>query len=306
MYISDLVNTQALAALKRRLADVKADAIIDSGSLEMYIQDGRHALYPTVGNSERPDKVAAKILEGRVAVLVDGSPVVLTVPYLFCEGFQVSEDYAKSPFFATFVRSLRFLAVMLGIFLPGLFLALTEHHMEFLPQEMGDFMAKTREDMTVSLTWEIITAFLIFEILREVGLRMPKAVGSAVGIVGSLILGESAVKAGIISPFVLIIVAFSAVCNFICAPYMNPNAIFRFALILSGGFFGLFGFFAVSAAAFLLGAGKSSFGVPYFSPFAPLSAEGLGDFLYMSPIWKMKKLPPAVSGRNAVRTEGKA
>jgi spore germination protein KA len=306
MYISDLVNTQALAALKRRLADVKADAIIDSGSLEMYIQDGRHALYPTVGNSERPDKVAAKILEGRVAVLVDGSPVVLTVPYLFCEGFQVSEDYAKSPFFATFVRSLRFLAVMLGIFLPGLFLALTEHHMEFLPQEMGDFMAKTREDMTVSLTWEIITAFLIFEILREVGLRMPKAVGSAVGIVGSLILGESAVKAGIISPFVLIIVAFSAVCNFICAPYMNPNAIFRFALILSGGFFGLFGFFAVSAAAFLLGAGKSSFGVPYFSPFAPLSAEGLCDFLYMSPIWKMKKLPPAVSGRNAVRTEGKA
>ena len=306
MYISDLVNTQALAALKRRLADVKADAIIDSGSLEMYIQDGRHALYPTVGNSERPDKVAAKILEGRVAVLVDGSPVVLTVPYLFCEGFQVSEDYAKSPFFATFVRSLRFLAVMLGIFLPGLFLALTEHHMEFLPQEMGDFMAKTREDMTVSLTWEIITAFLIFEILREVGLRMPKAVGSAVGIVGSLILGESAVKAGIISPFVLIIVAFSAVCNFICAPYMNPNSIFRFALILSGGFFGLFGFFAVSAAAFLLGSGKTSFGVPYFSPFAPLSAEGLGDFLYMSPIWKMKKLPPAVSGRNAVRTEGKA
>lgn len=306
MYISDLVNREALALLKRRLADIRADALIDSGSVEMYIQDGRHALYPTVGNSERPDKVAAKLLEGRIAVLVDGSPVVLTVPYVFAEGFQVSEDYAKSTFFATFVRSLRFLAVMLGIFLPGLFLALTEHHMGYLPQEMIDFMAKTREDMTVSLTWEIITAFLIFEILREVGLRMPKAVGSAVGIVGSLILGESAVKAGIISPFVLIIVAFSAVCNFICAPYMNPNAILRFALILAGGFFGLFGFFGASAAALLLGAGKASFGVPYFSPLAPLSAEGLRDFLYMSPIWKMKRVPPAVSGRSAVRTEGKA
>ena len=306
MYISDLVNREALALLKRRLADIRADALIDSGSVEMYIQDGRHALYPTVGNSERPDKVAAKLLEGRIAVLVDGSPVVLTVPYVFAEGFQVSEDYAKSTFFATFVRSLRFLAVMLGIFLPGLFLALTEHHMGYLPQEMIAFMAKTREDMTVSLTWEIITAFLIFEILREVGLRMPKAVGSAVGIVGSLILGESAVKAGIISPFVLIIVAFSAVCNFICAPYMNPNAILRFALILAGGFFGLFGFFGASAAALLLGAGKASFGVPYFSPLAPLSAEGLRDFLYMSPIWKMKRVPPAVSGRSAVRTEGKA
>ena len=306
MYISDLVNREALALLKRRLADIRADALIDSGSVEMYIQDGRHALYPTVGNSERPDKVAAKLLEGRIAVLVDGSPVVLTVPYVFAEGFQISEDYAKSTFFATFVRSLRFLAVMLGIFLPGLFLALTEHHMGYLPQEMIAFMAKTREDMTVSLTWEIITAFLIFEILREVGLRMPKAVGSAVGIVGSLILGESAVKAGIISPFVLIIVAFSAVCNFICAPYMNPNAILRFALILAGGFFGLFGFFGASAAALLLGAGKASFGVPYFSPLAPLSAEGLRDFLYMSPIWKMKRVPPAVSGRSAVRTEGKA
>lgn len=306
MYVSDLVNLEALALLKRRLGSVKTDVLIDSGSLEMYVQDGKYALYPTVGNSERPDKVAAKIAEGRIAVIVDGSPVVLTVPYLFCEGLQVSEDYSKSTFFATFVRSLRFLALALGIFLPGLFLALAQNHASFLPQEMVDFMAETRKDMTVSLTWEIISAFLIFEILREVGLRMPKAVGSAVGVVGSLILGESAVSAGIISPFVLIIVAFSAVCNFICAPYMNPNAIFRFALIIAGGAFGVFGFFALCAAALLLGAGKSSFGVPYFSPFAPLSAEGMRDFLYMSPIWKMKKVPPAVSGRNAWRTEGRA
>ncbi|MBQ8861859.1 MAG: spore germination protein [Clostridia bacterium] len=306
MYISGLVNERSLALLKRRLADIQADALTDSGSVEMYIQEGRHALYPTVGNSERPDKVAAKILEGRIAVIVDGSPVVLTVPYLFCEGFQVSEDYAKSPFFATFVRTLRFAAVLCGVLLPGLFLALAEHHMAFLPQEMAEFLAETRKEMTVSLTWEIITAFLIFEILREVGLRMPKAVGSAVGVVGSLILGESAVSAGIISPFVLIIVAFSAVCNFICAPYMNPNAIFRFALILSGGLGGIFGFFAALACALVLGAAKSSFGVPYFSPFAPLSAEGLRDFLYMSPIWRMRKVPPSVSGKNISRTQGRA
>ena len=306
MYISHLVNRRALAMLKKRLSGIDASALTDSGSVEMYIQDGLHALYPTVGNSERPDKVAAKILEGRIAVIVDGSPVVLTVPYLFCEGFQVSEDYAKSPFFATFVRSLRFAAVLIGVLLPGLFLALAEHHTAFLPREMVDFLAETRKDMTVSLTWEIITAFLIFEILREVGLRMPKAVGSAVGVVGSLILGESAVSAGIISPFVLIIVAFSAVCNFICAPYMNPNAVFRFALILAGGVFGIFGFFAALAYALVQGASKSSFGVPYFSPFAPLSAEGMRDFLYMSPIWRMKKVPPAVSGKNAERTRGRA
>ena len=306
VYVSDIVNKKALMVLKQRLTDIDADAMIDSGSVEMYIQDGRHPLYPTVGNSERPDKVAAKILEGRIAVIVDGSPVVLTVPYVFCEGFQVSEDYWKSPFYATFVRSLRFAAVLLGIFLPGLFLALTSHHMDLLPAEMAEYMMKTREDMTVSLMWEIISAFLIFEILREVGLRMPKAVGSAVGVVGSLILGESAVSAGIISPFVLIIVAFSAVCNFICAPYMNPNSIFRFCLILAGGFFGVFGFFSAVAFAVLQGCGKSSFGVPYFTPFAPISAEGLRDFIYMSAIWRMKKIPSAISGKDLERTKGKA
>jgi spore germination protein KA len=305
VYMSDRVNARALAELRKRVSSIHADAIIDSGDVEAYIQDGRYPLYPTVGNSERPDKVAAKLLEGRIAVIVDGSPVVLTAPFLFCEGFQVSEDYAKSTFFATFVRFLRFAAILLGIFLPGLFLALVTHHMEFLPAEMADFMAETRQGMTVSLMWEMITAFLIFEILREVGLRMPKAVGSAFGVVGSLILGESAVSAGIISSFVLIVVAFSAVCNFICAPYMNPGAIFRFSLIIAGGFGGIFGIFAVICAAILLGCEKTSFGVPYFSPFAPFSAEGMRDFIYMSPIWKMKKIPPSVSGRDMERTEGR-
>ncbi|MBO5006960.1 MAG: spore germination protein [Clostridia bacterium] len=303
MYIDGIVNERALYILKKRLCAIRADALIDSGSVEMYISDGKHALYPTVGNSERPDKVAGKILEGRIAVIVDGSPVVLTVPYLFCEGFQVSEDYAKSSFFATFVRSLRFAAVLFALYLPALFTALVTHHMDFLPREMADYMASTREGMTVSLLWEVVTAFIIFEILREVGLRMPKAVGSAVGIVGSLILGESAVSAGIISPFVLIIVAFSAVCNFICAPYMNPNGLYRFAVLLVSGFTGIFGFFAFLTATLLAGCTKSSFGVPYFAPFAPISTDGLSDFLYMSPIWKQKKVPACVSGRSVNRTE---
>ena len=305
MYVEGLVNERSLFLLKERLSAIRADALIDSGSVEMYIQDGDHALYPTVGNSERPDKVAGKILEGRSAGILDGSPVVLTVPYLFCEGLQVSEDYAKSTFFATFVRGLRFVSLLFALYLPALFTALVTHHMDFLPREMADYMAKTREGMTVSLLWEVLTAFIIFEILREVGLRMPKAVGSAVGIVGSLILGESAVSAGIISPFVLIIVAFSAVCNFIAAPYMNPNGIYRFALIIAGGTMGIFGFFVLAAVTLLIGCRKTSFGVPYFAPFAPVSAEGLSDFIYMAPIWRNKKTPPFVSGRNIQRTEGK-
>lgn len=125
------------------------------------------------------------------------------------------------------------------------------------------------------------------------------------GIVGSLILGESAVEAGIVSPFVLILVAFCAVCNFIAAPYMNPNTIYRFLLIVFAGAAGLFGVFAAIAVSLLVICSKTSFGVPYFSPLAPMSAEGLRDFLYMAPIWRMKKVPPSVSGRNIIRTEGK-
>ena len=305
MYIEGIVNERALDILKKRLSSIRTDALLDSGSVEAYISDGKHALYPTVGNSERPDKVAGKILEGRIAIIADGSPVVLTVPYLFCEGFQVSEDYAKSSFFATFVRSLRFAAVLFALYLPALFTSLVTHHIDFLPQEIAEYMAESRKEMTVSLLWEVVTAFIIFEILREVGLRMPKAVGSAVGIVGSLILGESAVSAGIISPLVLIIVAFSAVCNFICAPYMNPNGLYRFAVLIVSGFTGMFGFFAFAAFTLLLGCGKTSFGIPYFSPFAPISTRGLADFLYMAPIWKQKKLPSCVSGRDITRTEGK-
>lgn len=305
MYVEGIVNEKALGILKSRLSSIRADALIDSGSVEMYIQDGSCALYPTVGNSERPDKVAGKILEGRIAVIVDGSPVVLTVPYLFCEGLQVSEDYAKSTFFATFVRGLRFASLLFALYLPALFVALVSHHADFLPRVVTDYMERTREGITVSLMWELLTTFIIFEILREVGLRMPKAVGSAVGIVGSLILGESAVSAGIVSPFVLIIVAFSAVCNFISAPYMNPNGVYRFALIFAGGVTGLFGLFALIAVSIWIGCRKTSFGVPYFSPFAPVSAEGLADFIYMAPVWKMKKVPPSVSGRDSVRTEGK-
>ncbi|MGN1095867.1 MAG: spore germination protein, partial [Eubacteriales bacterium] len=305
MYISDIVNKDSLDILKKRLSDIKADSLIDSGSVEIYIQDGKRALYPTVGNSERPDKVAAKILEGRIAVIVDGSPVVLTVPYIFCEGLQVSEDYSKSPFYATFVRALRFAALLFTLYLPGFFVAALTHHSAFLPEKLVVYMQTSRENISAPLFWEISVAFLIFELLREVGLRMPKAVGSAVGIVGSLILGDSAVDAGIISPFVLIVVAFCAVCNFISAPYMNPNGIYRFILIIAGGAAGLFGFFAATILSLVAACRKTSFGVPYFSPFAPVSVEGLRDFIYMSPIWRMKKVPPSVSGRDILRTEGK-
>ena len=147
--------------------------------------------------------------------------------------------------------------------------------------------------------------FLIFEAVREVGLRMPKAVGSAVGLVGSLILGDSAIKAGITSAPVLIVVALAAVCNFMIPPYMNTNILYRFFMIVISGALGLFGFFAAVALAAIRLCAKTSFGVPYLTPFAPIDPEGLKDFIYMAPLWKMKRLPISIVGKEIRRGRGR-
>ena len=274
--------------------------------MEICIQDGKAPFYPTVGNSERPDKVAAKLMEGRVAIVVDGSPVVLTAPYLFCEAFQVTEDYTKSPWYATFVRLLRFVSYAVALYLPALFVALFVRHKDVLPEYLISSVSEAREKLPFSLFWEVLVIFLIFEAVREVGLRMPKAVGSAVGLVGSLILGDSAIKAGITSAPILIVVALAAVCNFMIPPYMNANILYRFFMIVISGALGLFGFFVAVMLAVVMLCAKSSFGVPYLSPFAPIDPWGLRDFIYMAPLWAMKRVPISITGKEIRRASGKA
>ncbi|MBR5187936.1 MAG: spore germination protein, partial [Clostridia bacterium] len=178
-------------------------------------------------------------------------------------------------------------------------------HKEVLPEYLLSSVTEARENLPFSLFWEVLVIFLIFEAVREVGLRMPKAVGSAVGLVGSLILGDSAIKAGITSAPVLIVVALAAVCNFMIPPYMNANILYRFFMIVISGALGLFGFFsAVTVGAVMLCA-KNSFGVPYLSPIAPLDPWGLRDFIYMAPLWSMKRAPISITGKTILRTSGK-
>ena len=305
MYIDGVANEKLIAEARRRIGLIKTDGVTDSGTVEIYIQDGRRSIYPTVGNSERPDKVAAKLLEGRVAVIVDGSPVVLTAPYLFCEAFQVTEDYAKSPWYASFIRLMRLFAFLIAIYLPALFVALEEFHRNMLSPEILSAIDSARENLPFSVFWEVMVIFLIFETVREVGLRMPKAVGAAVGLVGSLILGDSAIEAGVASAPVLIVVALAAVCNFIVPPYMHPNILYRFSLIIMSGTLGLFGFFLGTFIGLAVMCGKDSFGVPYFVPFAPIYPKGLKDFPIMTPIWSMTEAPSAITGKKIVRAKEK-
>ncbi len=305
VYMEGIANSDVITELCRRISEIKTDAILDSGYIEIFLQDGKAPFYPTIGNSERPDKVAAKLMEGRAAIVVDGSPVVLTAPYLFCEAFQVTEDYSKSPWYATFVRLLRFAAYLISLYFPALFVAAFVRHREMLPEFMISAIDNARETISFSIFWEVLIIFLIFETVREVGLRMPKAVGSAVGLVGSLILGDSAIKAGLTSAPVLVVVALAAVCNFIVPPYMNGNMLYRLFMIVISGALGYFGFFSAILVTVVILCGKNSLGVPYLSPFAPFDKEGMKDFLYMAPLWAMTRTPVSLTGKNIIRTAGR-
>ena len=305
LYMEGIAKESLIFDVCQRLKRIQTDAILDSGTVEIFIQDGEMPFYPTLGNSERPDKVAAKLMEGRVAILVDGSPVVLTAPYLFCEAFQVTEDYAKSSFYASFIRLLRMVSYLVALYLPALFVALFVRHKGILPDVLLKSVEEAREKLSFSLFWEVLVVFLIFEAVREVGLRMPKAIGSAIGLVGPLLLGDSAIKAGITSAPVLIVVALAAVCNFIVPPYMNTNMLYRFFMIVISGALGFFGLFVAVMGSVVMLCAKSSFGVPYLSPFAPIDPFGLLDFIYMAPIFKMTRVPISIAGKVIRRNNGK-
>lgn len=305
MYISGLADMDTVEQVRRRISEIDIDGVTESGVVEMYIQQGRVPLYPTVGNSERPDKVAAKLLEGRVAVLCDGSPVVLTVPYLFVEGLQSSEDYSKSPYYATFIRLLRFFAMCMAVYLPAVFIAIMYFHQTVIPYQLLMKIDEARADIPFSVFIETVIILLLFEIIREVGVRMPRSVGNAVGIVGAIILGDSAVSAGIASTPVIIIVAVTAICNFIVPPYMNLQIILRLAVLICARLLGLFGIGLFTLVLVLRLCSVNSFGTPYMAPFAPASGTGLLDSLIMVPVWRMHKVPPQISGKNITRARSK-
>ncbi len=283
IYLEGVADETLVMDLLRRIAEIKLDSVMDSGYIEQFLTDGAPRLFTEVGNSEKPDKVAAKLAEGRVAVICDGSPVVLTVPYLFVESLQSAEDYLKTPYYATFVRIVRFLSMLISLYLPAFYIAVMEHHKNAVPPGIYAAMTGARRDIPFSLFGELVVILLIFEFIREVGVRMPGAVGDAVSIVGGLILGDAAISAGISSAPVIMVAALTAICTFILPPYMNTTVLVRFMNLIAARLFGVVGIaFAVTLTVVHL-CGKTSFGVPYMKPFCPLSLAGLNDTLFMRP-----------------------
>lgn len=290
-YIKDIANDDLVAEAKYRVNNLKIDYLISSGQLEQFIKDTSTTAFPQTITTERPDKSCNYLLKGRVVILVNGSPFSIILPAVFSDFLSSPEDFNLNYRYANFLRALRCLALISALFLPGMYIAITMYHYELIPSELLFAITAAREAIPFPIIFEIIIMELSFELIQEASIRVPSSFSTTVGIIGALILGEAAVSANIVSPILIIIVAFTGISAFAIPDNSLRFAIrmFRFMYIILGyiaGFLGIsFGFFI----HFLLLAKHSSFGVPFFAPYIPLYDLNSNDGLTVKPVWKREK-----------------
>ncbi|WP_110756069.1 spore germination protein [Paenibacillus illinoisensis] len=302
-YIKGIADPNVVREISKRLDSIKTDSILESGYIEEYIQDGVWSRFPTMLNTERPDAVAGGLLEGLVAIFVDGTPFVLVAPVTFFRFIASSEDYYQRYDLATFLRFIRTASFFLALLLPSIFIATTTFHQEMLPTTLLITLAAQRENTPLPALLEAIVMELTFEVIREAGIRMPRAIGPAISIVGALVLGQAAVQAGLVSAAMVIVVSFTAICNFVL-PSINMAAairLLRFALMLLAGTFGLYGVLAGLIPILVRLVSLDSFGVPYMMPLAPFNKSNMKDLFVRVPWWKMKKRPVMIGDSNLMR-----
>ncbi len=303
MYLKGTADDLVVKEVLQRLDRIEIDGILESGYIEEFIQDQTFSPFPTIINTERPDTVAASILEGQVAVLVDGTPFVLVMPITFLKFFIASEDYYQRFDISSFLRLLRFFAFIISMLLPSLYIAITTFHQEMIPTTLLVSLAAQREGIPFPAFFEALLMEITFEVLREAGVRMPRAIGSAISIVGALVLGQAAVEAGIVSAAMVIVVAFTAISSFVVPAFNISIAarLIRFILMLLAAALGLFGI--MSGLFFLLIHMLSlrSFGVPYMTPIAPFVPSNLKDTVVRVPWWMMVTRPRLFAKNNYVR-----
>lgn len=303
MYMNGIVNDKLVAEARIRLGRIDIDAIFESANIEELIQDETYTPFPTLYNTERPDVIAAGLMEGRIAILVDGTPFVLMAPALFTQFYQSAEDYYQRADFATLLRFLRYVCFFISLLAPSLYIAITTFHQELLPASLLISLAAQREGIPFPAFIEAVVMEVTFEILREAGVRLPKTVGQAVSIVGALVIGQAAVEAGLVSPAMVIIVAITAISNFVIPSFNMAITIriLRFLLMLIAASFGLYGVTVGLIAIVLHLCSLRSFGIPYMSPMAPFILADQKDTILRLPQWALHERPRLISQKNNIR-----
>jgi len=293
IYIKDLANPQLIEEVESRLKAINVDAVIDSGYIEQLIEDHHWSPFPTIQNTERPDKVSANLLEGRVVILSDGSPFALIAPAVFTQFYQSPEDYYERFLIATLVRFIRILSMFFAILLPSLYIAFSSFHPEMIPSRLEIAMAAGRSTVPFPSIIEALLMELTMEILREASVRLPGPIGQTIGIVGALVVGQAAVEAGIVSPIMVIVVALTTIGSFASPSYSAAIALrmLRFPMMVAAGAFGLYGIMLFLILIIIHLCSLESFGVPYMTPITPYNRQDNRDTFVRFPLFQLKRRP---------------
>lgn len=285
VYMRDVVSEEMLLAIRRKLGRAKLNIVLNSGYLQPFLEGKPLSFFSGVGTTERPDTLAAKVSEGRIGILVDGTPFALVVPTLFSEYFQSMDDYAYRPYYTVFIRALKYVAFFGSMLLPGTYVGVVTFHPELLPSSLLFNLAASMESTPFPLMFEALFLMLLYEIMREAGLRLPQAVGHAVSIVGGLVIGDVAVRAGLVSTSMVMLVALTAISSFVVPMLYEPLMVLRFIFIIIGGMLGLFGLALAFAALMINLCALDSQGVPITAPVTPFQLYGGRDVLFRES-WK--------------------
>ncbi|MFZ3130906.1 MAG: spore germination protein [Desulfosporosinus sp.] len=303
VYIEGLALASLIQEMKQRLERIKIDGIIESGYIEEFIEDTPYSIFPQVIATERPDRVAVALLNGRVALLIDASPSALIVPASIIRMLEGADDnYVRFPF-ANFTRGLRLITLNFAMILPAFYVAISTFHQEMLPTKILISLAGVREGLPFPVLVEILFMETVFEFITEAGIRLPRAVGSAVSIVGALVIGDAAVNAGFVSPATVIVVGLTAI-SALTVPAVGAShaiGLIRFPLMLLAAAFGFLGIAIGLLFVLIHLCSLRSFGVPYLDPLAPLHLTDFKENLFRAPRWSLFKRPTEVSQNNPLR-----
>lgn len=303
VYIEGIVSRTVLDEVRNRIGRIQMDGVLESGFIEEFIEDAPWSPFPQIQNTERPDVVCASLLEGKVAIMIDNTPFVLIAPMTFWTGLQAVEDYYERSIYTTFIRFVRYSLFNIALMLPSLYVALSTFHQQLIPTNLLMSIANSREGVPFPTFVEAMLMEFMFEGLREAGIRMPRAVGSAVSIVGALVIGQSAVQAGIVSAPVVIVVAMTGIASFAIPRYNFGTAyrLLRFPMLILAGMFGLYGIVSGVFLMIIHLNGLRSFGVPYMSPMVSPVPHAIKDIFLRAPRWMMTMRPAFTAGANAKR-----
>ena len=302
VYFDNVADQNNVKHILKRLKNIKIDGIVDSHYLISYLQKNPHSLFKQVGDTEKPDVLVGKMLEGRIGILVDGSPIALTLPFILIEDLQNADDYYSQPIRVTFVRLLRFIGVVLAVLLPGIYVALEKYHYKILPTEFLITIMNTTQGIPFSPFIELLFVVLLFEILYEANLRMPQYFGMAMSIVGALVLGETAINAGLVSPPAVMIIALSGITFYIIPSQAAQFSILRLLSLVIGASIGLYGIliFCVFIISYL--SSFDSYNSAYLAPTSPFIRDDQKDYFKREIIRDMRTRPKSISSnKNKIR-----